>query len=164
MKSEEIKAKVDAVSPSVFMTSKAEIMDYYQDKYGQGWESQAARDLSGETSGKAYKNARRNFEARKGERVGKKGGATKKWADFGKTLPPIGKKPAKGYKAKGTVSIKISEKWFKRSLGNGWTIQDPTHFFVDPDEVDIVSAYMQDDMDIVEDWAVDSLDVEAIEE
>lgn len=85
-----LKAAVAKNTDPIFRTSKAEIVDYYKDTYKGKWASQAAKDLSGTTDTKSrdYKSARRNFE---GSRISQEG-KTAKWREFGKTLPPIGRK------------------------------------------------------------------------
>src|SRR5579859_7984014 len=79
----------------VYMTTKGEVWEALLDKHHQDKKaaaSEGARLLSGESSGKAYKNARRNFEKRGEGLLGKKEGKTPKWANVGRQLPPIGYK------------------------------------------------------------------------
>ncbi len=79
-----------------YLQTKGEIVEYYKDTYGANWASQAARDLSGESSGKAYKNARRNFEGGRESSVPRSAKDKAKWAEFGKRLPPTSYNPPEG--------------------------------------------------------------------
>lgn len=83
----------------IFMTSYADIKDYYQDKHGaKGWIGAMAQAVSGaETRSrkdKPYMAARRaveRFESGQNKSMKKYGTASKMEA-IGKTLPPIGQK------------------------------------------------------------------------
>lgn len=89
---EQLQNVVNEKSEDVFMRSKADIWNYYLDKHNgdkRAAASDAARDLSGESSGKGYRSARRNFEGSRATAITR--GETAKWREFGKELPSIGK-------------------------------------------------------------------------
>lgn len=77
----------DAVnSVSTTLGSKRDIYEYFKDMNGGDSTkaaSAAARFISGKSSGKEYRNARRNFEGKRATELG----ATSKWKEVGKELP-----------------------------------------------------------------------------
>lgn len=70
-----------------YATTKKEILEYFQDKYGaKKGASEAARFVQANSDKPvSYENARRNFEGPRKHEVG----ATKKWQELGQKLGPI---------------------------------------------------------------------------
>lgn len=110
----------------VYMTTKGQIWDYLLDKHNgdrKAAASEAASVLSGESSGKAYRYARRNFEGGR-ENSNPKGKGAAKWEEMGKKFPPIDRKPPKGgvkVHVQGHVKVSGGRKDKKGKMrGNGW--------------------------------------------
>src|SRR6266702_1952676 len=100
MDREKLQEAVDKKWEPIYATSRGDVIEYFQETYGANWKSHAAAARAGTTDKKsrAYKSASRQFqmdnrtgqERYKGEKLTK---ATRaKYAEIGKTLPPIGKK------------------------------------------------------------------------
>lgn len=141
---EMLQRAVDAKTDPVFLTSKSEIWEYYLDRNKEDRSkaaSEAARALSGESSGKAYRNARRNFE---GSRTSPKKGDTPKWREFGKQLPPVSRSPKGG---EITITVKGKQALGKRGEPRDRKITvtlrgpDAYKFANEPDFRDIWDAY-----------------------
>jgi len=78
-------AALSASNPGYTLTTKAEVIDLYKDKYGiKTWNSHLASDIAGtsDKKSKAYKSAIRNFQ---GDRLDKAGKGVK-WAEIGSKL------------------------------------------------------------------------------
>lgn len=133
MTDEQLAEKVYATFTPQYMTTKGEIWEYLIDKNGGNTKaaaSEGGRILSGETSGKAYRNARRNFEARNGK-MSSLNASTAKWKELGQKLPPTRMKPPKKVKITFKGRVKVSEgrkgkgkgkdaKYNGKQRGDGW--------------------------------------------
>jgi hypothetical protein len=142
-------AQVQEASIPNYMKTKGEIWEYFLDKNnGDKTEaaSDAARELSGESSGKVYKNARRNFEERKGQLVGARQ-STAKWRAFGKTLPPISySAPEGGYIVKFYGWILIAGEYCEmRDFTISVTGDDAEQMAVEPALAPVFDAYFDTD-------------------
>lgn len=106
-----IRAKTDPIH----MSTKAQIWEYYLDQ-NEGNKtkaaSAAAQALSGQTSGKEYRNQRRNFEGNRINQLGDK----PKWKAFGTQLPEIGRK-LKGDSL--TLTVKGKQGIYKKGKRTG---------------------------------------------
>lgn len=90
-----LQAAVDRQYHPVYMTGKAEIVEYYKDTYGQKWTHKIAEALHGSIKNKqgedvSIRNIQRRFQ---GERATKgEGRSSVSYRNLGKELPSIGKK------------------------------------------------------------------------
>ena len=153
-----------------YLSSKGEIVEYYKETYGSRWESQAARDLAGgQTSGKDYKNARRNFEGGRAETNPRSSKDKAKWAALGRKLPPAKLIPPKRVAITFRGSIKVSggRKDAKGRLrGNGYAKASFTRTLEGPDVANptfeaLFAAYWGTEESPVLDWDVQALSVRA---
>ena len=108
MTDQQLAERVQQVYGREYLTTKQQIVEWYRETYGQKWESQAAKDLSGQESGKEYKNARRNFEGGRAETNPKSPKDRAKWAALGRKLPPVGLVPPPAIKITFRGSVKVS--------------------------------------------------------
>jgi len=129
MTDEQLRERVEAKFENVYMTTKSEVVAYYREQYGSDtskWATQAAKDVYEANPGlyKTVKNARRNFEGERENTPSSKSAKGKSmWANVGKSLPPIGKKPpsAVTITASGSLILYEPRKDRKgRIRGNGW--------------------------------------------
>jgi hypothetical protein len=111
---ERLKEQVDAISTPIYMTTKAEIVDYYKDTQGKGWKQAIVKDLSAIT-GMKTKNLERRFDPSRLQNVEKRNAA--QYAALGKQLPP------KGRRLPSNIRIKVkgqSDPSPKRKRGGKW--------------------------------------------
>lgn len=77
----------------VYMSSKADLIDYYRDKYpgrgANGWKQHIIHDLAAVTGVKPKSLEKRFDEQRRGNPERRNAG---QYADLGKQLPPVGQK------------------------------------------------------------------------
>lgn len=102
---------IDKASVPQFLSTKSEIVSYYQDKYtgrgAAGWKQHLVKDLAAIT-GLKEKNLERRFDP---SRLNKPAGkAAKDYAQLGKDIGPVGKRPpGKGYQIYWVVGLHISK-------------------------------------------------------
>ncbi len=83
---------VNRNSEPVYLTSKADIIDYYKDKFGEkAWKSELVQSISGSTDKKSkeYRSAIRDFQGDRLEKPGKPG----RYEAIGQQLPPVSRTP-----------------------------------------------------------------------
>lgn len=179
-----LNAAVDAAMEPVFLSTKADIIDYLKDTYGSKWTGHAAALLSGttDTKSKAYKHAQRNFQAERLASTPRTAKQKAKWVDFGKKLPPIGKRlPKKGFKVSVNGSLKVSEgrkrtkkgKKGGKMRGDGWakasfqvkiTGTNAVDFANNPNYGQVFAEYFTNfPSNPVTDFTISSLNVEGLE-
>ncbi len=102
---------IDKASVPQYLSTKGEIVSYYQDKYpgrgAAGWKQHLVQDLAAIT-GLKPKNLERRFDP---SRLNKPAGkAAKDYAQLGQQIGPIGKKPpGKGYQIYWVLGLHISK-------------------------------------------------------
>ena len=86
---------VDRVSTPNFLTTKAEIVDYYKDTYGSKWTGKAAAALSGTTDTKSreYRAAIRQFQGDRLNKEPRQAVVKQEYRQLGEKLPPTGRTP-----------------------------------------------------------------------
>lgn len=130
---DDLKGVVDRVTDTVYMTSRADIVDYYQDKYGANWKDHIIGDLVQQT-GKSKNTVSREFqydkrlgmERYKNTRISKSTAA--KYEKLGKNLPPVKKSvPPGGF----SITIKGKVDPSPKSKRRGGGIPREREFTVD---------------------------------
>lgn len=111
----------------VYLSTKQGIIDTFKQEYGdRGWKRELASHIAGtrDSSSREYRSAIRNFQ---GQRLYEKGSKAK-WEAVGKTLPPVGTKPAgklpsqviiRGYQSRGGYRGSPRDRTFKIPLTSG---------------------------------------------
>ncbi len=107
-----LKKRVDKLSTPIFLRTKAELVDYYQQHHGKAgskdsWKKAIIKDLAAET-GKKEKSLEKRFDKQRLEKVEKK--TASQYVDLGKKIGQVGTRPPKGYQIYFVVDIKISGK------------------------------------------------------
>lgn len=158
---EMLQREIERISKPVYMSSKEEIVRYYQKEYPgtgkSGWKQTLIRDTlaaKGVTKAgvgdKEYarqsKNMARRFDPSRLNTPEKK--TSKEYQALGKTLPPIARKPTR---TSITVQVEGQQKMGKRTGTRDRTIDakisgaDLYHFVNNPQYSDIWDAYGVDD-------------------
>ncbi len=124
---ESLTRQVQAASVPVYMTSKAEIVDFYRTTFGhRDWTHAAAEKLSGSSDvySKEYRAAIRQFQGGREDKEARKGPIRARFQELGKQLPPkMLKPPPGGYKVSFNGHVKISGGRKKKTgamRGDGW--------------------------------------------
>jgi hypothetical protein len=172
----ELAARVGEQLEDQYMTTKAEVVEYYREQHGVNWTSYAAADLAGTTDRKslAYKSAIRQFQGGRADREAKTADVKAKFAELGKQLPPTGKKPPTSVKVTFSGRVKVSEGRRKgqkgdknRPLrGDGWSRFSTTQTLTGADALDpsffaLFSEYFTNfDENPVTDYEISGMDIE----
>lgn len=132
----------DVIDDKAYMRGRAEIAEYYQDKYGQNWKSHIVNDLHNLNPNAKRASIAREFQydARKGQERYKSErmtGATKeRYQALGKTLPPRGKQATVHFTGYVYYSGKAYPKEFTRELS-----EDQTRDMLDGNFSPMMEAY-----------------------
>ena len=153
---ETLAGQVRNASLPVYMQTKAEIVQYYQQEQGEGhiksWRQAIVHELA-DITGMAPKNLERRFDS------GEKGGENRlarvprtarekaQYAELGRKLPPKDyKAPENGYEVTFTLDIKISAKC--GNIRGPYTVyiegEDAEEFAKDPSFEMVLAYYMGD--------------------
>lgn len=166
----DLSEQLSAKAPVKYRSTKAEIIQYYQQEYPsrgkEGWRKHLENDL-GAFTGMKPKNLARRFDPSRRNNPEKRN--TKQYEDFGKTLPPMPRDwPEGGINVRFRGRIKISNKWYP-STGlrefdvhfdhtggyyqgqQGTSSEQAETFLVTGDEYLVILTYFLGD-DIFEDW------------
>jgi hypothetical protein len=132
-----LQAAVESATTPVFMSSKHELMNYYQDQYGKNWKSHIASDLSGspDKKSRAYQSAIRNFQ---GDRLAKEGRDKARWQALGEKLPPVSRMLA-GNSI--TVTVSGTQQGRNRTIRATLSGSQAYSFVNDPNYNEIYEAY-----------------------
>ncbi|SRR6266567_1463571 len=153
-----LKEKVDAANVPIFLTSKADIVEYYRDTRGARWKQDIIHDMMGIT-GKKYATIEKRFDKQRLDAPERKNAG--EYKELGEKLPPIGHRPpANGYKVSFTIDFKFSEKcgWIRTKT---ITISGPDarSFAEDPDIFTVALTYFEGEEEYEDICAVLAVDV-----
>lgn len=102
-------------APVQYRSTKAEIIQYYQQEYPSlgkgGWKQHLVNDLSNFTGVKP-KSLEKRFDTQRRGSPEKRN--AKQYEEFGKTLPPIHDWPKGGIDVEFKGKVKISRKWYPK--------------------------------------------------
>lgn len=145
--------------------SKAEIVEYFRDKYGTKWTPHAAMFISQTTDkkSKAYGAAIRDFQGKRLDKPGLPG----RYEEIGKRLPPISRTP-KGditVTVKGKQDIYVKGKYAgqrDKKITVTFTGADAYNFVNNPSLAMIYDAYMSGGADLFErgDYAIYAISIQ----
>ena len=162
MTDEELQAVIQETYTPIYMTTKEGLVQYYQQKYGDGWIPEISRALQGtifNRKGEAVstRNISRRFQ---GKQLAKGQGHRAEYETLGKKLPPVGFiKPSK-VKVSFRGSIKVSKNWAKCSFSR---VFPRKQFEEGLTFGDLFSAYFAPDPSPVIDRNVQSLTIKSVE-
>jgi len=111
MSNEELTELVNAKLDNVYMSTKGEYVEYFRDRYGQNWTPYAAAFFAGTGDKKslAYKSSIRQFQGGRADRPATTSDVKARFAQLGKQLPPVGKRPPAKIKITASGRLKVSE-------------------------------------------------------
>lgn len=91
-----LRQAVEEKTVPVFMTSKSEIVEYYQDTYGRNWRVKYTDDviaLRGLPNDRKTRNTiSRQVQGERAWKAPRTAAIRKQWEQLGRVLPPIGRK------------------------------------------------------------------------
>jgi hypothetical protein len=145
-----LRTAINSATMPIYATQKADIVEYYQEKYGKNWTVQAALDLSGAPKGStAYKSAQRHFQGSRLNAQPKtakaQAAAAERYKTLGEKLPPIGRTLKPGRDSI-TVTVRGTQdngrpQGRERKIKVSFSGSNATQFINDPDFLSIWDAY-----------------------
>ncbi len=153
----------------VYLSTKAGIVDYYKDVYGDrlgkgGWKDRLAKDYAALT-GEKVSSVKRSLNPDRMHQPGSR----QHWKDFGKTLPPSAyiekQRPRKPKRAKVDFSIyfKISNS-YKRVNQTVYLSDAETMRLMEQGDFDaVLEAYALNNIDMLEELDIGAMNVELID-
>jgi hypothetical protein len=149
---------IEGVSRPVYLSNKADIVEYLKDTYGKKWTSVGAELRSGtsDTKSREYKSAQRSFQGGREHSTPRTAADKESWSKIGRQLPSVSRELKPG-KDSITITVQGDQKNGKRGGTRPRTIEvtfsgPSAHDFINnPNFPDIWDEYFDGGSEVMED-------------